>query len=324
MDDFNQGLQGKDLQRAYWYNTHQSQVRRVAYGIAIGIVGVIWLINAVIFIRYLMNRGATQRAVEDLANTQVIYDSIQAPVDLIVDSVDAVSHTADTVDAFAIVSNPNRYHVAHFDYVMSVNGANYSFSDGVIMPNSKSYLVVSALAGTATSPADLTISNVTWERVRGPEIKTQFLTKDLLVQRSNLNSETTHTNTGTLQNGNTNSNVNSANTNANNDNTNFVTPDALNTNTTTEPSGATITQLGGLLTNASAYGFRRVAVTAILKSASGTVLGVQQQVFTNMGSFSDYNLVFNWQRQFDFNVAPEIVVETNIWDDANLILPGQD
>lgn len=337
MDD---GLRGKDLQRAYWYNTHQQQVRTIGYGVVIGIVGIIWLINLIMLIRYVLAIGATNRAVNDLSNTQVIYDSIQAPVDLVVATVDAVEQKDETIDVYALINNPNRYHVGRFSYVVTVNGTNYEFNDGVVMPNAQSYVVVADLAGAPTASADLVIKEITWERVRGPQVQTDFIVNDLKIERSNLSTVSNTNANGTLQNSNGQTNSNTANSNLNsnsnrntntgntnsNDNTNFATPDEVegNSNEPVVPTGATITQVAGSLTNASAYGFRRVVITAIIKNPAGIVQGVQQQVFTDMASFTDYNLVFNWQRQFDFNVTAEVVVETNIWDDANLILPGQD
>ncbi|MBI4407161.1 MAG: hypothetical protein HY565_01530 [Candidatus Kerfeldbacteria bacterium] len=301
MGDF----QGKDLSLAYWYNTHRAEVRTFCYGLGIAAVSLIWLINIIMVVQLLLKRGATNRAIETIADTSVVYDSIRAPSSLIVTTVDAISHTADTVDAYAIVSNPNQYYVGRFSYTMTVNGTPYSYQDGIIMPASDSYIVVSDLAGVATSSAHLTIDEVTWQRIHGPQPEATFVMSDLLINTTEVQGTTVTT-----------SDSDSTTTDE------FATPDEEATTITTP--GEVLTQVSGSVTNASAYGFRRVKVTAVVKNTAGVVLGVQQHVLTNVDSFSAYDLLFSWRRRFEFNAQASFIVETDTWDTGNLIKPGDD
>jgi hypothetical protein len=314
MDD----LQGKDLKWAYWYNTHQDELHRVGYGMAIAVVSVIWLVNIIMFAKYLIDQPRTNLAINGTGDSTVNYDSIKAPQNLVVEVTDTFTETDSTIDVYAKVTNPNSYHAARFNYTVSVAGTNYEFTDGVVMPNSSHEIVIANLAGSATAQADVVITDITWQRVYGQPISTEFLIADLNLARSNLTADEIVTNANSTKqnsNGNSNTNVNS--------NVNFATPDEENNTNAVEPTGAATTQLTGKLSNAGAYGFRRVVVTAVLTNTAGVRLGAQQMVFKDMESFKDYRLLFNWQREFDFNAIPTVTVETDIWDDTNLILPGQ-
>lgn len=297
MDD----LQGQDLKLAYWYNTHRDQVRTAAYGVAIAAVAVLWLVVIILLVRVIMQRAATNRAVTGLADTQVIYDSIRAPQSLSVTVADAVSHTSTTVDAYAIVHNPNVYYAARFSYTLTLPGAAYEYSDGIVMPNSDSYIVVSGLTGTPTTSADVVITDVTWQRIRGPQPDAEFLVNDVALNTSEIPlGATTDDTTPTGE---------------------FVTPDETDAAEEAQP-GKTISQVGGSLTNASAYGFRQVKVTAVITTTAGTIEGIQQVILSNVQSFSDNALLFSWQRRFNFNDVPRVIVETDVWDEDNLIRPG--
>ncbi|EKD78638.1 MAG: hypothetical protein ACD_41C00306G0008 [uncultured bacterium] len=295
-------LQGQDLKMAYWYNTHRAQVRTAAYGVAIAAVALLWLIVIILFVRVLLDRSATNRAIHDLAATQVIYDSIQAPQPLTITAVDAISHTTESVDAYAIVSNPNTYYAARFTYTVTINGTAYSYTDGGVMPKSDTYIVVSGVAGSATASADLTIQETTWQRIRGPQPDATFLVNDAELATNEIPIGSTTDTTTT--------------------DSDFATPEDDEAIDDTPAPGKTISQVSGSVTNTSAYGFRQVKVTALVTTPAGTVEGVQQVILSDVASFSDSALLFSWQRRFNFNDVPKIIVETDVWDETNLIRPG--
>lgn len=301
MGDF----QGKDLSLAYWYNTHRAEVRTFGYGLGIAAVSIVWLINIIMLIGFFLKQGATNRAVATIADTTVVYDSIRAPSSLVITTADALSHTSDTVDAYVVVSNPNQYYVGRFSYTMTVNGTPYSYQDGIIMPSADSYLVASDLAGTVTSSVSVTIDEITWQRIHGPQPQADFVVSDLLISTTTLQTATTPT---------TPTDPTTPDT--------FATPDEEEVDTSTP--GEILSQVSGSVTNASAYGFRRVKLTTIVKNSAGVTLGVQQDVLTNVSSFSAYDVLFSWRRRFEFNATASLVVETDVWDDGNLIKPGDD
>ncbi|MFA6474586.1 MAG: hypothetical protein WCV88_00105 [Patescibacteria group bacterium] len=305
MDD----LEGKDLQWAYWFNTHKDQVYTALYGVGIAAVSILWLVNIVLLVIYLVNEPKTNTAINELGTTNVIYDSIKAPEALIIKEVKVLPHTSAVFDVYAIVTNPNSTQVGNFTYTFNVLGKPYTFKDGVILPGETIYLVANNISGQATTQTEATLvpSDVTWHRVRGPQIQTEFTIKDIKVGRTNL-SVTTAPEKTTIEN--INSNTNSSE---------FATPE---TNTNTPPIlGETITQLTSTLTNASAYGFKKVIVTAVIKDSTNTIVGIQQQVLTNVASFQDYPLAFNWRRLFEATATGEVTVTTNVRDSGNLILP---
>lgn len=294
-------LHGQDLKLAYWYNTHRAEIRTAAYGTAIAAVSILWLIVIVLFIRWSLRQGATNQAINQLADTQVIYDSIRAPQALIVTASAAVTHTSSTIDIYALITNPNRYHVGRFQYTVTVNGVAYDYNDGIIMPAADSAIVVPNLTGAVTNSVAVTIGEVTWQRIRGPQPVAEFLTKDLALVTSEIPLPDTTTE-------------------ATDEATEFATPDDAETDSA--PPGEPISQVAGTLTNASAYGFRRVKATAVITSVGGNIIGAQQVVLSNVASFSDTALRFNWQRRFEFNSQPSVLVETDLWDSGNLIKPG--
>ncbi|EKD79123.1 MAG: hypothetical protein ACD_41C00160G0002 [uncultured bacterium] len=296
MDD----LRGQDLKVAYWYNTHRAQVRTAAYGVAIGAVSILWLVVIILGIQVWLGWDNTNRAITDLSTTQVIYDSIQAPQALVVTDTAAVSHTSDTVDVYVIVTNPNTYYAGRFSYTVTVNGTPYAYHNGSVMPESTSYLVISNLPGSSSPAASAVITETNWQRIRGPQPTVEFIPQNVALSTSEIPLV-----------------AESVATTAPADD--FATPEE------TEPvdvPGQTISQITADLTNASAYGFRRVTVTAVIKNSAGMIEGIQQTVLSDVPSFSELPLLFTWQRRFNFNSQPSIIVETDMWDEANLILPG--
>lgn len=298
MDD----LRGQDLKLAYWYNTHRTQVRTAAYSAASVAIAGLWLVVILLFIQLLLHWDDTNRAIADLSTTEVIYDSIQAPQALVVTDVAAVSHSSDKVDVYAIVSNANTYYVGRFSYTVTINGTAYEYQDGVVMPNSQTYIVLSGINGTISSSANCVINEIAWQRIRGPQPTTEFIAQNVALSTSEIPIESTDPATPATTD-------------------EFATPEDETTEDDEVP-GQTIAQVTVDLTNASAYGFRDVTVTAIITNPTGTIEGIQQTILSNVQSFSDVPLLFTWQRRFNFNSEPTVVVETDVWDDANLIRPG--
>lgn len=299
-------LRGQDLKVAYWYNTHRAQVKTAAYGVALVAVAGLWLVVIILLIRVILQWDDTNRAITELSTTHVIYDSIQAPQALIVTMVDAVSHTTDNIDAYALITNPNKYYVGRFSYTMTINGTAYDYQDGVVMPSSQSYIVISKVSGNASSSANCVINETTWQRISGPQPVSEFLAQNVTLSTSEIPLSSTTTDLDTTTETITDE---------------FATPDDADADSTNVP-GQTISQVTADLTNASAYGFRDVTVTALLTSPAGTIEGIQQTVLSDVQSFSDVPVLFTWQRRFNFNTQPSIVVETDVWNDANLIRPG--
>ena len=102
--------------------------------------------------------------------------------------------------------------------------------------------------------------------------------------------------------------------------TQFATPE---TETVTEEvqRGQSVSTVTGSVFNDSPYGFKRVVATAVITGPNGNVAGVNQVTLTNVGRFSDNLLHFGWQRRFEFGSTAAVFVETDVWDEANLIAP---
>jgi hypothetical protein len=169
--------------------------------------------------------------------------------------------------------------------------------------------VVNNVIAPSTASIEVNIGEVTWQRIRGPQAEVQFQTADLVLQAGELATDSTTTSSDT--------------TPTQEDDETFVVPETDTTAANT-PAGEAFTQLTGMVTNASAYGFERVRIVAVLRNQSQQIVGMQQAVWSNVGSFTTIPLAMNWLRRFTFDTEPELLIYTDYWDTNNLILPGQD
>lgn len=308
MDD----LRGSDLKAAYWINTHRQEVYAAIRIIGFIIVGFIWLGVLLQVVIYIKNYNKTERALAEAGKVQVIYDSIIAPKDLVVLARDATPHSDITIDAHAVIENPNQFYAGRFSYSFTIQGVTKTFDTGLVMPKETTYLIVNNVVAPKTASVEVKIEEVTWQRVRGPEIETDFQVADLTLS------------TGELA-------LSSSSQASSNDDVEepsiieedeFVIP-------ITEPveeevkSGDSFTQLTAQITNASAYGFERVRIMAILRNEQDQIVAAQQVVWSNVGSFTTLPLEINWIERFAFNTKPELFIQTDKWDMDNLILPGE-
>ncbi|EKD76154.1 MAG: hypothetical protein ACD_43C00211G0001, partial [uncultured bacterium] len=103
----------------------------------------------------------------------------------------------------------------------------------------------------------------------------------------------------------------------------FVVPTTETTPVET-PAGEAFSQLTATITNASPYGYRRVRVIAILRNEQKQIVAIQQSVWNNVDSFVTLPIEVNWLRRYAFGTQTELIVQTDVWNEANLIYPGND
>lgn len=305
-------LRGGELKWAYWLNTHRQDVSKLARLAGILAVSVLWLVFFVYLIQYIRHYRSTQQAQESIILTKAIFDSIKPPQDLIIEKTDALEQTADTIDVYGFIQNPNQFYVARFSYTMTIQGQVLHYNDGIIMPASEGYIVLSGIAGASTASVALTINEIAWQRIKGQVPNINLAISELSLTNTELTNQATSPTTT--------SNVNSSD----NTNSDFATPtDDTNSTNITTPGGP-LTQLSATLTNSSPYGFRSVRCVGILKDAAGHIVGIQQITLDNLQSFATAPLLFHWQHRFAVNTQASIVTMTDAWDRANLIYPGED
>lgn len=303
-------LRGRELKWAYWLNTHRQEIWKIGRISGIGLVSIIWLIFLFYVIGFIRHYGATQRAYQSVVTTGGIYDSIQAPTPLMIVETDVLTHTDDGIDIYALVRNPNVHHRAYFTYTFTVQGQAFHFSDGILLPNEETYVVVSGLPGQATSDARLTIDEVNWQGVRGPAREADFLINDLALTTGELGTATPPAAEEIVGSSDAADEA-------------FVTPTDETALDEGSVPGEPLTHVRASIVNSSAYGFAAVRLVAILKNSAGTIVGVQQIIWNDVQSFEERTVQFDWQRRFDFATTAEILVHTDIWDEHNLIYPGE-
>lgn len=315
MDD----LRGNDLKVAYWINTHRQEVYAVVRIVGIAVVILIWLMVLIQVVIYAKNYSITERALSEAGKVRVIYDSVVAPKDLVVLARAATPHSDTAIDVYAIIENPNQFYAGRFSYSFTIQGVTRTFDTGLIMPEETTYLVVNNVVAPKTASVEVELNNVIWQRVRGPEIEADFQVADLALSIGEL-APSSSSESSTVAGSTTLSESITEPTVVADDE--FVIP-------TTEPvtddpaTGVSFTQLTAKITNASAYGFERVRIMAILRNEQSQIVGVQQVVWSNVGSFTTLPLEINWIERFAFNTKPELFIQTDKWDRANLILPGE-
>ncbi|EKD76639.1 MAG: hypothetical protein ACD_43C00034G0004, partial [uncultured bacterium] len=199
-------LRGKDLKTAYWINTHQREVATAIKIVSIIIITIIWLVFFVYLIGYIRNYSKTEQALSGAGDVSVNYDSLTAPENLIVLGRDATAHSNSTIDAYAIVQNPNKFYAGRFSYSFTIAGVSKTFDTGIIMPNETTYLVVNNVTAPATASVEVKVENVDWQRIHGRPIVTDFQVQELKLETSELAAATatvtedTTSNTGTATN----------------------------------------------------------------------------------------------------------------------------
>lgn len=314
MDD----LHGNDLKAAYWINTHRQELNAAARIAGFVIVGIIWLIVLIYIVVYIRNYSKTERAIAEAGLTTINYSSIQAPKNIIVLARDATPHSNTTIDAYALVQNPNKFYAGRFSFSFTIQGVTKTFDTGLVMPEETTYLVVNNVTAPSTASVEVKIEEVTWQRIHGPDIEVDFQTADINLATGELASQATTVETDAA----TETDATTIEPDVVADEE-FVVP-TTETEEEVGPVGEAFTQLTANITNASAYGFERVRIIAILRNEQEQILAIQQTVWSSVDSFSTMPLEINWLKRFAFNTKAEIIIQTDIWDKTNLILPGGD
>ncbi len=305
MDD---EIKGSELDAAYWINTHKRQLRLVTRLAGIGTVALIWLLFGGYLFVYLRNYQATERAQQLIGETLVNYESVQPPSPLLVKEAAALERQTDLIDVYALVSNPNPNHVARFRYTFTLAGQSYDFNDGWLMPNESGYLVMSPISGTGGSDVTVSLTDVTWQRVRGKRPIVQFEVTDQLLSTATIAQPKEESTTATAT-----------------ETPDIITPEDDNEDTSdTETTTQLITQLTAKVVNRSPYGFKTVRLIGILRGSSGQIIGIQQVIWSDVASFTSRPLQMYWPRRYSIDTKTEIIVATD-WDDqTNLIYPTAD
>ncbi|MBI2415126.1 MAG: hypothetical protein HYV33_00495 [Candidatus Kerfeldbacteria bacterium] len=107
----------------------------------------------------------------------------------------------------------------------------------------------------------------------------------------------------------------------------FMVKDTSLTTTDASTAGSdlvtTISQFQGVVTNTSAYGFRQVLITVIIKAeTTDAILGIRQLTLNNLAALAEQSITVNWSRRFAFGSRTDVVVTTDYLATDNLILPG--
>lgn len=305
----------EDVKRAYWINTHRTEIRTVGHGIAIGIVVIIWLILIINSVILIINYPSTKRAYTTIADTTINYSGITAPEDLTVKNSAIVDAGENHYDAYGEISNQNIHYSATFSYTVSVGGTTHRFTDGIIMPQQTLYVVDSGFNLTQPeTTVSVKIEDVQWNAAPAqlPDIEFGIKNAKLYpVTLSEARAIENETSADTTNNTNNNTNTNK----------NFATPNTNNTND--QVSAAQYTALEATLINNNPLGFRRVETIIMLKDETDTIVGIHKRIIQNFDSFAEITTQVNWRRRFTIDVKPEIVLQTDYLDKDNLIYPGE-
>lgn len=304
-------LRGQDLKWAYWINTHRDELYRAGRLVGVIIVSLIWLIFFVYLVKYIRHYRSTQTVYDTIGDTSVNFNVLETAQPITVLEAEAVEATTEAIDVYAVVKNPNRYHVGRFSYTFTVQGETFHFSDGIVMPNEEVYFTIHGLTGVDTAAVTFKVDEMIWQRTKGATPLVHFAMTDLKLSASELSNVSITTDTTTIADPTTNDAVDE-----------FATPEE-ESETSGRTPGEPLTQLSATVTNGSPYGFKNVRFIGVLKDEGGTIIGIQQVTLSDFKSFASAPLQFHWQRRFAFNTTAEIISLTDYWNRDNLIYPGE-
>lgn len=327
-------LQGNDLKVAYWINTHRAGMKRLVRMAGIIFIVIIWLVfifNVIIYVKnYSVSKNAQISMVEQSGN----FNNISRPRGInILDSA-ILDAGEGSVDAFSLVSNPNNLFAASFDYSFTVAGKTTEFNSGFIMPGEEKYLVLKNIeSNVLTGDPGFKISNIEWEKLQGlpPEVvfdvaDLEFGTIDVLnVDTTEIESDLTGVSDVLDSETNINSTEKDSAVPSDEAEPAYATPDDVDNSdmTSSEPTFTSDrSAVSATINNYSPIGFRSTVIVAIIRSESGDIIAVHQQVIHDFNSFAQQPISMSWARKFVFNAVPEIHVYVDYLNAENIILLG--
>lgn len=298
-------LPKNELHEAYWIYTHRLLLKKIGYVVAGVTAGTIWIVLIFSIAVYISGMSSARRATESIAETTVLYQNRNAVQPLQILSSRAVESSADTIDAYLEVKNPNLFSTANFNYSILLDGKKMSMTNAQIMPNSQAYFVITNItAATLPSTVQGVIDETSWSRVNTTLIKQldfELMNKELsAVKVANANQSP-------------NSSIKETNT------PKSVVNSAASTN---DPGTYPFTKLTATLKNKTVVGFKTIRIVAIIRQST-TILGIKELSLHDVASYSETPIELYWQRRFAANADSEILIYGDYLNRDNLIYPGE-
>ncbi|MFA5995474.1 MAG: hypothetical protein WCW27_04155 [Patescibacteria group bacterium] len=302
-------LPKKELNEAYWIFSNRVLLRQIGYGILWFIVSVIWIITIYSFVRFVFGINSANNAQKNIGTASVNYSRRSIPQVIQVTSTDMVALDKNKAIVYILLTNPNTYHAATFDYTVTIAGKDLNYKQAQLMPGEQAYFTINDVAATTTAITVIChVTNTTWEQVnvndliatKKPTIKiTETVLTPVAISQTNTNQAT-----------NTNNNVNAN-----------LAPNNINI-TTTDTITYPYTKLTTSLINQSIIGYHSSRVVAVITN-NNSIIGIQEQNLSEFNSYAEKNIQMFWQQRFLANAQVQLFFYTDYIHSNNQILPKQ-
>lgn len=168
------GFTEGELQFASFWVRHKVIIRKVIYGVLIGINAIVWGYSLWVFVDYYaLSYPRESRITQDIAENQFIAQQLQGnkPRAVQTHSVSVFQGTDGRLDMIAPVENPNEQWYAEFNYRFNVSGEQTPLRSGFVLPKQSSFLGEFGFKPERAGgrAAALTVNNIQWKRVN-PEV----------------------------------------------------------------------------------------------------------------------------------------------------------
>lgn len=168
------GFTEGELKFAGFWVRNRLLIRKVAYGVLIGLNVIFWGYTLwTVIDAYAISYPRESRITQEIAENQILLRRLQSnqPRGIQTKTVSVFQGTEDRMDVVVPIQNPNEQWYAEFTYRFNVSGELTPKRSGFILPGQERYLgefgFVPETGGART--AALTVDNIRWKRV-DPEV----------------------------------------------------------------------------------------------------------------------------------------------------------
>lgn len=159
-------LTGEEIQKSYWFVTHLRDIRKKIVIVWIIITAAIWLYVLAAFVGiYLLPLEQDKDFRQKMAVQSSAFSLPVQMTDPTVLSSGVIPASGETIDLYALVSNPYDSWWADIDYHFELGGSPLASRKDFILPKSQQYILQLAQHGDTNSQVRFIIDRIKWNYV---------------------------------------------------------------------------------------------------------------------------------------------------------------
>jgi len=159
-------LTGEELQKSYWFVTHLRGIRKKIIIAVIFLIACNWIYLVIASINiYLLSFEQDRQVRQRMAAQPSAFSRPVQMADPTVLSSGVIPASGETIDLYALVSNPYDSWWAEIDYHFELGGSPLPPRKDFILPKSQQYILQLAQHGDTNSQVKLIIDRIRWNYV---------------------------------------------------------------------------------------------------------------------------------------------------------------